>query len=364
MKERHSKYEKIAEVPMFDPAANAEGSTNSMFHGNTTGLIDMIDQQITPDFYQKHTEKMFANMWHPTKYPVTSDTKIYHTLTEVEKESFKKALSHLTSLDSLQVHNLPRIAAKIRYPEIAGVLAFQEMQESLHSFSYAYIYNSLFTKEEAREIRDMIKTDPVMRERAIKLKDAYTALDGDTVEGMLKILLTNIVLEAVMFYSIFNFFFYLKYRGKMINVATVIAWIKKDEVTHIDVFADILNKFKQDYPDVWDEEFIVNFLIEQTKTESKYSSYIIDRRIPGFSPENIEMYTKHRMNKVFRLLDIGTKFENVQNPFLHLERVGNVSDGEEVNASSTETSIFEAHSINYFDPAIKIKDYKEFLNAE
>jgi len=345
----------VTDVPMFDPSADTSSMT--MYTGNTTGLIDMIDQTI-PNFYQKHTEKMFANSWHPIKYPVADDSKDFTTkLTQLDKDTFNRCLSHLTNLDSLQVHNLPNIASKIRYPEISGVLAFQEMQESLHSFSYAYIYNSLYSKAEARKVRDLINTDPKMRSHSIDIRNSYQALDGNTLQGQLKILLTNIFLESVMFYTIFNFFFSLKYKGTMINTNAVISWIKKDEVTHIDIFADILLQFKHDYPTLWDEQFIFNYLDEMTKKEIEYTSYIIDSRILGFSKENIESYVKHRTNKVLRLLKIPNRYKDASNPFLHLERISNVE-----NVDSTETGIFEAHSTNYFDPAVKIPDFKDFMH--
>ena len=347
--------EQITNTELFDPMADNLGI--KMFSGNTTGLIDMIDQTI-PNFYQKHTEAMFVNAWHPLKYQVSDDSKDFKLMTKIEKDTFDRCLSHLTNLDSLQVHNLPSIASKMRYPEVVGVLSYQEMEESLHSFSYAYIYNSLYSKADARLIRDLIKTDPVMRDRALDITNAYKSLDDNTIFGMLKILLTNVVLEAIMFYSIFNFFFYLKYKGIMINTAIVISWIKKNEVTHIDVFVDILKQFKKDYPEVWDEEFITEFLKDQVEKESNYSSHLIDSRLMGFSKENIAMYTRHRGNKVFRNLGLKFRYENINNPFLHLERISNVE-----NVDSTETGIFEAHTTNYFDPNIKLKDYKEFANG-
>lgn len=346
----------VTKTPMFDPSA--DNSEMTMFTGNTTGLIDMIDQTI-PNFYQKHTEKMFANAWHPIKYAVSDDAKDFKSLSAVERETLDKCLSHLTNLDSLQVHNLPRIAENIRYPEIVGVLAYQEMQESLHSFSYSYIYNSLYSKTDAKRVRDLINTDPVMRKHSLEIRDAYQSLDGNTLHGQLKIMLTNIFLEATMFYTIFNFFFSLKYKGAMINTNAVISWIKKDEVTHIDVFADILLQFKADYPSVWDEDFIIEFLDEMTNKEIEYSSYLISPMNMGFSKENISEYVKHRTNKLFRQLKLETRYEEASNPFLHLERISNVE-----NVDSTETGIFEAHSTNYFDPAVKINDYKEFANAK
>ena len=361
MKEIDYMNEPVTTVTLFDPNANEENK--KMFHGETSGQIDMIDQTIN-NFYQKHTEKMFANAWHPIKYSVSDDMKDMKKLQNLEKETMDKCLSHLTNLDSLQVKNLPTIASKLRYPEIVGVLSYQEMEESLHSFSYAYIYNSLYSKEEARRVRDLIKTDPVMRARAIELKESYESLDDTSTVGMLKILLTNLVLEGVMFYSIFNFFFSLKYKGTMINTAIIISWIKKNEVTHIDIFVDILQQFKKDYPEAWDEEFITDYLIKQTEKESEYSTYIIDNRLLGFSKDNIVKYTKHRMNRIFRMLDLEYRFEDIKNPFLHLERAGNVADDDEIDVNSTETGIFEAHSTNYFSPHVKIKDYEEFANAK
>lgn len=213
----------VSDTNMFDP--EADNNNTLMFTGDTTGIIDMIDQSM-PNFYQKHTEKMFANAWHPIKYQVSEDSKDFKLLSVVEKDTLDKCLSHLTNLDSLQVHNLPSIASSIRYPEVVGVLAYQEMEESLHSFSYAYIYNSLYSREDASRVRDLVKTDPIMRAHALELKSRYQSIDSSTLGGKLSILLSNIVLEGIMFYAIFNFFFSLKYKGKMIHTSAIISWIK------------------------------------------------------------------------------------------------------------------------------------------
>jgi len=290
------------------------------------------------------------------KYSVSDDKKDFDKLDKTLRNTFDKCLSHLTNLDSLQVGNLPNIASRIRYGEVKGVLAYQEMEESLHSFSYAYIYNSLYSKEEARRVRDLLKTDSIMRQKGQDIKYDYEH-DSDTLFGQLKILLANLALEGIMFYSIFNFFFYLKYQGTMINTAIEITWIKKNEVTHIDIFIDLLLQFKKEYPAVWDEDFIVDFIKEQVSLETEYSSYLIDPSILGFSKDNIRKYTQHRANELFWKLGIPFRYKT-ENVFKHLERVGNVED-----VGSSETGIFESHSSHYFDPASKIKDYKEFLRG-
>ena len=346
----------VTETDLFNP--EVDNVDIKMFTGSTTGLIDMIDQSI-PNFYQKHTEAMFANVWHPLKYAVENDSKDFKNLSSLKKEALDRCLSHLTNLDSLQVNNLPNISKYIRYSEVKGVLAYQEMEESMHSFSYAYIYNSLYNKTDARRVRDLVKTDPVMRARAVQIARDYASLDDKTVKGMLPIMLTNLILEGVMFYSIFNYFFSLAYQGVMKNTSTVISWIKKNEVTHIAIFVDMLLRYKEDYPEYWDEEFILNFLKSAAVDEAKYSTYIIGDGILGFSASNIELYTQHRMNKLCRQLGLPKLFVNAENTFLHLERVGNVE-----NVDSVETGIFETDSVNYFDPSTKIKDFKEFKNAK
>ena len=132
---------------------------------------------------------------------------------------------------------------------------------------------------------------------------------------------------------------------------------KKNEVTHIDIFIDLLLQYKKEYPDLWDEQHIIEFINTQVELETEYSAYLIDPSILGFSKENIMKYTQHRANELFWKLGIDFRYKT-ENVFQHLERVGNVED-----VGSSETGIFESHSSHYFDPASKIPDYKEFLNG-
>jgi len=247
---------RVSKKKLFSPDAD---NKIKMFSGNTDNLIDMIDQDL-PNFYQRYSEKMFANNWHPHKYPVSEDTVDFNELSAMERETLDKALSHLSGLDSYQVNNLPEIASRIRYPEVVGILATQAAEESLHSYSYAYIFNTLYSKDEARTVRDLLKTDPVMRNRAVSITDSYESSSRDySLRTMLQVLLTNLTLEGIMFYNVFNFFFYLKYQGKMTNTAVVISWIKKQELVHVQLFLEILLRFKEDYPEEWKEDFIIDY---------------------------------------------------------------------------------------------------------
>lgn len=133
---------------------------------------------------------------------------------------------------------------------------------------------------------------------------------------------------------------------------------KKNEVTHISIFVDIINRFKEDYPNVWNDSLVTRQLQDMVDSEIKYNKYLIDPKNMGFSSDNITRYIKHRANSTFRSLGLEFRYEDVSNPFLHLERVSNVE-----NVDSTETGIFEAHSTNYFDPSVKLKDFKEFAHA-
>jgi ribonucleoside-diphosphate reductase beta chain len=350
----------VSKKKLFSPDAD---NKIKMFSGDTDNLIDMIDQDL-PDFYQRYSEKMFANNWHPHKYPVSEDIADFKNLSAMERKTLDKALSHLSGLDSYQVNNLPEIASRIRYPEVVGILATQAAEESLHSYSYAYIFNTLYSKDEARTVRDLLKTDPTMRNRAIDITDNYenSSRDG-SLHTMLQVLLTNLTLEGIMFYNVFNFFFYLKYQGKMTNTAVVISWIKKQELVHVQLFLELLLRFKEDYLEEWDESFIVGFIEKQVELEVIYSTYIIDPRIPGFSKDNIESYTKSRANTLLRLLKIDHKIPNASNPYTHLEKVSNVGTEENPDVGSTETAIFETSNTNYFNPYVKIPDFKEFANA-
>jgi len=57
--------------------------------------------------------------------------------------------------------------------------------------------------------------------------------------------------------------------GRMIN------YIRRDELTHITIFANIIKEIKKEFPEIYDEEMIKDMMRTAVDQEIKWSKHII-----------------------------------------------------------------------------------------
>jgi ribonucleoside-diphosphate reductase beta chain len=62
------------------------------------------------------------------------------------------------------------------------------------------------------------------------------------------------LLESIYFYNGFAFFDTLASQTEMLATDRMINYIRRDELTHVTIFANIIKELKKEFPDIYDEE--------------------------------------------------------------------------------------------------------------
>lgn len=106
----------------------------------------------------------------------------------------------------------------------------------------------------------------------------------------------------------------------MVATDRMINYIRRDELTHITIFANILRELKKEFPAMYDEKVIVKMMKKAVEQEIQWSKHILGKGIIGMGHENIENYTKWLANKRLNMLGIDPIYADVvKNPYHHLE---------------------------------------------
>jgi ribonucleoside-diphosphate reductase beta chain len=63
--------------------------------------------------------------------------------------------------------------------------------------------------------------------------------------------------------------------GRMIN------YIRRDELTHITIFANIIKEIKKEFPEIYDEEMIKEMMETAVEQEITWSKHIINNAVVG-----------------------------------------------------------------------------------
>ena len=306
---------------IFNPKGNDEVSARSIIKWNTTGLFQLNSTKYSraKSMYQV----MVWNFWIPEKVSWLWEDAIQlkSALTEDEQRAYKWILSFLIFLDSIQTVNLPNFNDYITAPEINLILSIQAYQEAIHSQSYSVILETVVNAQERDEIYYFWRTDKHLLERNEFIGGIYQDfIDKPTDKSFFKWIIWNFLLESIYFYNGFAFFDTLADQGRMVATDRMINYIRRDELTHVTIFANIIKDIKAEFPEVYDEQMLLDMMDTAVKQEVKWSKHILWEKIIGMGHENIENYTKWLANERLNMLGIRPLYENVvSNPYKHLD---------------------------------------------
>ncbi len=331
----------IQKNPLFNPLGKDDIVDRTIIKGSTTGLFNL--NSVKYPWAKSLYQVMVGNFWLPEKVSGLKDDQRDFTtvLTHDEQRAYKGILSFLIFLDSIQTVNLPNFSNYITSPEVNLILAIQAYQESIHSQSYATILESVVTPEDRDEIYYFWRTDAVLLERNKYIGQIYQDfVDTPSDANFFRGIVANFLLESLYFYNGFAFFDTLVDHMKMPATGRMIAYIRRDELTHVTIFANIIKEIRREFPDIYDESVIVEMTQVAVDQEITWSKHILGNKIPGINAETTEGYTRWLANQRLSMLGIAPLFPDaINNPYKHLDRL------QDPNAD--KGNFFKTTVINY-----------------
>ncbi|MCF7847106.1 MAG: ribonucleotide-diphosphate reductase subunit beta [Candidatus Gracilibacteria bacterium] len=325
---------------IFNPTGDDSLENRTIIKGNMTGLFNLnaVKYPWAKNMYQL----MVGNFWVPEKVSgLGDDASMYKKLDAPEQRAYRGIISFLTFLDSLQTVNLPNFADYITSSEVNLLLAIQSFQEAIHSQSYTTILETVVDAKERDKIYYFWRDDKVLLERNRYIGELYQAfIDDDSDENFFQALVANYLLEGLYFYNGFAFFDTLVYNQKMIATGRMINYIRRDELSHVVLFANIMKEIRKEFPDMWDEAKLREMFRTAVEQEIKWSDHILGNEISGISKESTEQYTKFLANERLSYLKLDPEYPEVKkNPYKHLEAMA--------DNNSEKTNFFESTVVNY-----------------
>jgi ribonucleoside-diphosphate reductase beta chain len=88
----------------------------------------------------------------------------------------------------------------------------------------------------------------------------------------------------------------------MVATDRMINYIRRDELTHVTIFANIIREIQKEFPHIYDEKMIYEMFDIAVKQEIKWSKHILGKNIMGMGNENVEVYTKWLANERLNML--------------------------------------------------------------
>ena len=70
-------------------------------------------------------------------------------------------------------------------------------------------------------------------------------------------------------------------------------YVRRDELTHVTLFANIIKEIRKEFPEVYDEKLLREMTKTAVEQEIEWSKHILGNKIPGLNGETTEEYTSY-----------------------------------------------------------------------
>jgi len=266
------------------------------------------------------------NNWTPEEVPMVKDVQNWKkddALSDDERLLIKRCLGFFAGSESLVGNNLFTMFKYVTDPECRQYMSRQMYEECLHNDTIVYICDSLDL--DINEVYQAYETIP-----SIKAKDdflmsitsnlANNPVDSSTPEGVREIIKAAfiywIVCEGTFFFS--GFAMLLALADKIPGIAEQIQYTLRDESIHIQFGTTLLNKLREQHPDVWDnnlDDELTSYLKDAVNLEIAYAKDVLPTGILGLNADMFVDYMQHIANRRLGALGMSFKYEKDTNPF-------------------------------------------------
>ncbi len=341
--------QKMKANPIFNPKGQDDISFRTIIKWNTTWLFQL--NAVKYNWAKSLYQVMIWNFWIPEKVSWLWEDAVQfkNSLSEEERKAYKWILSFLIFLDSIQTINLPNFNNFITAPEVNLILSIQAYQEAIHSQSYATILETVVSSKQRDEIYYFWRNDKYLLERNQFIWSIYQDfIDNPSDTNFFRWIIWNFLLESIYFYNGFAFFDTLADQWKMKASDRMINYIRRDELTHITIFVNIIKEIKKEFKEIYNENTILEMFDIAVKQEIKWSKHILWNNIIWMSHENTENYTKWLANERLNMLWIKPLYSwIVSNPYKHLDRLQDNNSERGNFFESTVTNYSQSSSMNW-----------------
>lgn len=289
--------------------------TYKLFFGTQGSMlrIDKVDHPIIMDLFKFG----FSNVWAWTAVTFDADVIGWNKLDPVAQRIFLLNNGYQTVMDSGISNVYSTLASVVTNTELKLSYTYINQNESIHAASYSYGLSQMFGAEAEQKINIVYEDEFIKRRMdnevdfADELFDSVILRKEENKDIIFKTIVAAYALEKIKFpFSFFATWSINKtFDNAISGFSQLLKLIAQDEIEyHVPTNKNILRILKrekrQDFQDVWDENFIVDYVKKVAEAEKDWSDYLLSEgELPGFN---------HKINNAFieywadrTLIDLG-----------------------------------------------------------
>ena len=257
------------------------------------------------------TEAINKAFWVHSEVDFTADTQDFHShLSPAERNAVKNSLLAIAQIEVSVKSFWGNLFNHLPKPEFNGLGATFAECEFRHSEAYSRLLEVLGYSNQFETLVE----EPVIRERIDYLTQALgNAKSTDRKEYATSLILFSILIENVSLFSQFAIILsFARFKGLMKNVSNIIAWTSIDEQIHANAGIYLVNKIREEYPEMFDAETvrdITKLVRSSIDVESRIIDWIFSEgEIESINKEDLINFMKYRADDSLEKIGLPRQF--------------------------------------------------------
>lgn len=283
----------------------------------TTSTMSIFDKRVNYKPFEypevlKFTSAMNNSFWVHSEVDFTADIQDFHShLSEIDRQAVKKSLLAIAQIEVAVKTFWGNLYLHLPKPEFNGLGSTFAECEFRHSEAYSRLLEVLGYNDEFNKLI----TIPVIRKRIDYLSTVLSnSKSTDRKQYLSSLILFTILIENVSLFSQFAIILsFTRFRGALKNVSNIIAWTSVDEQLHANAGIYIINKIKEEHPEIFDEETLksINDIVRNSiEIEAEILDWIFeDGEIENLKKSDLLNFMKYRVDESLERIGISKVYE-------------------------------------------------------
>ncbi|WP_186644379.1 ribonucleotide-diphosphate reductase subunit beta [Fluviispira vulneris] len=295
-------------------------------------LINETKTQLMPFQYPwawDEFKNLCKNHWLPQEVSMAQDIAQWKNqgyLTNDERHLIKKILAFFANTDVLVGDNIIMAIYKhITNPECRQYLTAQAFQESIHSWSYSHIVESL-SMDQQEVFSEFKKVGTIKDKHDFQAQFLEGILNADfstqTAEGR-SLFLKNLCayyigMEGMQFYSAFVLLLNFKRRNLLVGTSEQLEYIVRDESLHCRFGTKLINQYISENADIWTKELqeeVRKNIEHVVELEDAFVSDALPRDVLGLSYTQFAKYIRYIADRRVESIGLEPIYGEEETPF-------------------------------------------------
>ena len=284
----------------------------------------IFEEQISrkPDNYpwtEEFITAMHSGFWTDKEFNFQSDIQDFKVnLNDTERDMVSRSLSAIAQIEVAVKTFWAKVGENLPHPSITDLGYVMANVEVIHNNAYERLLDVLDMNEIFEE---NLKLDIIQNRVKYLRKYLHKYYKNAKKQYVYSLILFTLYVENVSLFSQFYTINYFnRYRNLLKDTAQQVKYTSREELLHAMVGMKLVNVIREEYPEIFDEEFVER-IRHECEEAYKAEAKIIEWSVNGYESEYLSTpilknFLKNRFNESLKEIGIDPVFTDVDEDLL------------------------------------------------